>query len=472
MRDFAVMGITAALCLLCPFSPRLGLYGYYWFALMRPDILAWSGPNHYSLAIAAFTSICNSGRALQRLPALFANPLCRRLLLLVGVIALSVPFAVKPSLCIEPISLFLRMILMALFIPLVIWEASELQALFVVMAASIGLLAAKFGLSGLLAGGARFAQGYGGMLSDNNTMALAFVLAIPLCWFSRDLVRPLWAKAGMGALALLSAGGVIFTHSRGGALAAGTALLVIAWRARHRVLVGGLLLVFLAGAVYLVRDSFLKRMETIAEASEEASAKSRIILAASAVKMWLDYPIFGVGFTEDNEQELIAKYVPAAYKESYQRKVIHNTYLQMLVDAGIFALLLYVWLLLGAIWKMELSIRRLKAQGRLDAAAVPLGVQTALVAYMVGSTFLSRTSFDFFYILVMLAATWLEIETRSPGSGSVEVVQAEPNSGPAVSSEEGRECAAAAEAAEGRPWLSRTQHGSRLRMGRERRIRE
>lgn len=468
MRDLVVMGLTGLLCLLSPFQPRLGLYGYYWFALMRPDILSWSGPNRYSLFIALSALFSNSGRVLAGLPILFRNPLCRTLLLLFGVYTLSVPLAVRPELCYEPYSLFLRMIVMALLIPLAVVEEKELGMLVVIMAASIGLLAGKFGLSGILSGGARFGQGYGGMLSDNNTMALAFVMAVPLCWFSRLLVKPPWARIGLQALALLSVAGTVFTHSRGGVLAVGVTLLWIAWRSKHKLLVG-LMVIGVGGAsVYVVRDTLVSRLETIAAPTEEASAKSRIILAQSAVKLWLDHPLFGVGFTENNERELISKYVPPAYREEYAGKVIHNTYLQVLVDSGIFALLLYCLLLFGSIWRLEKTIRRLKVVGTLEDAAIPLGLQTALISYAVGSTFLSRTSFDFFYILAMTSAAWLEISRAKDDSISIEgAAIATPANGPIVD----ESAPPASVALEDRPWLTQPQGRSRLRMGRERRER-
>jgi probable O-glycosylation ligase (exosortase A-associated) len=470
MRDLIVMAITAALCILSPFNPRLGLYGYYWFALMRPDILAWSGPNRYSLIIAVVTLAANSGRALMNFSVLLRNPLCRILLLLVAVISLSVPFAVKPELCYEQYGLFMRMIVMALLIPMVITGRKELETLMVVLAVSIGFLAGKAGLSGLLAGGARFAQGYGGMLSDNNTMALAFVLAVPLCWFARLIVEPVWARMGLAALALLSAGGVIFTHSRGGALATGVALMLIAWRAKHRMLVGVLVLGFGAMAAYIVKDSFLSRMSTITSLSsveQEASARSRITLAYAAVKMSLDYPLLGVGFTELNQRALLESYLPQRYKESDGDKVIHNTYLQILVDSGFMALLLYCWLLFGAIWKMEKSIRRLSIQKEgKKAAAIPLALQTALLTYVVGSSFLSRSSFDFFYILVMVAATWLEVERTGSGPEMVEVAGAYRTVSEAPP--ETAEVTPVAPREKG-PRPSEPRGGSRLRMGRERR---
>ncbi len=416
MRNILVMIICGLVCLLSPINPSLGIYGYYWFAIMRPDILSWSGPNNYSFAMAVASLLFNFPRVLPNLAILITNSLCRTLILLFIVISLSVVAAVDPSLSIPPYLQFIRIIIMALLIPLALSDRRKVEILIVVMAASIGLLAAKYGLAGVLHGGARYAEGYGGMMNDNNTMALAFSLAIPLCYFCRPLVASVWGRGILLLAAILSIGGVFFTHSRGGVLSVATALVFIAMKSKRKLLVFLLFAGIAGGTAFLIRDTFLKRMATIKTVgSEEAesSAQSRLVLAVAAAKMWKDYPLLGVGFTETNEQRLISRYVPPEYSESYQNKVIHNTYMQMLADCGIFALILYVWLLFGAIVQMRRAARRAENAGDLVAAAAANAIMVSLITYAVGSTFLSRTSFDFFYVLAMTAAAYLNAESRT-----------------------------------------------------------
>jgi probable O-glycosylation ligase (exosortase A-associated) len=403
--------ITAALCILSPMNPSIGLAGYYWFALMRPDILAWSGPNNLSFFIAVSTLLSSISRVMTNMSVLARSWICALFLLYLVIISLSAVFAVKPALCVESLQLFARIAIMALLIPLSMTTRAELSMLVSVMALSIGFLGSKFGLSGLVAGGARFAQGYGGMLSDNNTLALALAVAVPLCWFARLLVPWKLVRAGMALSALLCAAGVVFTHSRGGALAVAAGFLVMAWRSQRRLLAASVMVLFVGVAAYMVRDSYMDRISTMLDPTEEASANSRILLAQAALKMSMQYPLFGVGFTEKNEQELITRYLPAELAESYSMKVLHNTYLQILVDSGIFAFLLYVAMLLGTIVALQRSIKRQRLVSP-EAAAIPQALQVALISYMVGAAFLSRTTFDFYYIFLMTAAAWLDIERR------------------------------------------------------------
>lgn len=417
IRYLIVISTVVGVCLLSPLRPILGLYGYYWFAMMRPDILAWAGPNRYSFLLATVTLLSNLPSILRRLPLLVLNSILRNLLLFLLVVTISVVAAVDPSLCFDRYGQFLRIFLMALVIPLIVTTEDQLRWLFVVMAGSLGLLGSKFGLWGLARGGVAFTEGFGGMLSDNNTMALAFAMAVPLCWFARLLVPWKLARLGFIAAAVCCLAAVIFTHSRGGALAVGAGLLLIVLSERRRTLAALMLAGAAAGVAYLVWDSFSSRMSTLEAPELEASARSRIELAKAAPRIWKDYPFFGVGFTESNQQRLIFKYVPPEFAAEYAGKVLHNNWLQLLVDSGIFAFLLYVWLLLSCMARMWLAGRRLSRTGNVVEAAIPYMISISLAVFAVGSTFLSRTSFDLYYVLVCTAAAWVEIQKEKEAGG-------------------------------------------------------
>lgn len=425
IRYLIVLFTVIGVCLLAPLRPILGLYGYYWFAMMRPDILSWTGPNRYSLVLAAVTLLSNLPAILRNLPLLVLNSILRNLVLFMLVVTISVITAVDPTLCFDRYNQFVRIFVMAIVIPLAIQSRDQLRWFFVVLAASLGLLGARFGLWGMLHGGAVFQVGYGGMLSDNNTMALAFAMAIPMCWFARPLVPWKFARLGFAAAALCCLAAVVFTHSRGGVLSVGMALLLITLSERRKLLAFFILFAGAVGVAYLVWDSISSRMSTLKDPEAEASARSRIELARAAPKLWLDYPLFGVGFTETNQQRLIFKYVPPQYAAEYAGKVLHNNWLQLLVDSGIFAFLLYVWLLFSSMVRTWIAARRLAKAGRAEEAAIPSAIAVSLATFAVGSTFLSRTTFDLAYVLICLTAAWLEIQKRSEVNGAE--AEAEPN---------------------------------------------
>jgi probable O-glycosylation ligase (exosortase A-associated) len=439
IRYLIVVGTVFALCVMSPFRPILGLYGYYWFAMMRPDILSWAGPNRYSLLIAVVALFSNSIRILRNLPLLILNPILRNLVLFFLTVTISVIAAVDASLCWDRYLLFSRMFLMALIIPLVIETREELRWFFLVVAGSLGLLGSKFGLWGLLRGGVVVTQGYGAMLSDNNTMALAFAMAIPLCWFSRRLVPWKWARLGFLAAAICCAAAVIFTHSRGGILAVGIGLLAVLMCERRKMLAIGVLALGVALVSYLVWDTLTTRMSTLEDPMKDASARNRILMLKAAPKLWMDYPFFGVGFTEANQQRLLFKYIDPSQASCCIGLVLHNTWAQILVDSGIFAFLLYMWLLFSTIWRSWFQARCLEREGRGEEAALLYGVACSLVTFLVGASFLSRTGFDLFYVLLCTFGAWLNVGKRA---AEVQVaVMPPPPPAPAPAPEEGTESA-------------------------------
>ncbi len=424
IRYLLVLLTVIGVCVVSPLRPIIGLYGYYWFAMMRPDILAWAGPNRYSLFIALSALLSNFPRILRNLPSLVVNSALRNLVLFFLVVTISVIAAVDPSLCTDRYVMFSRMLVMALVIPLIIENLTELKWFFVVVAGSLGLLGTKFGLWGLLRGGVVVSQGYGGMLSDNNTMALAFAMSVPICWFARLLVPWRWARLAFIGMSLCSVAAVVFTHSRGGVLSVAMAMLVIMLSERRKALTLGILAVGGLLIGFLVWDSLTKRMSTIENPMADASARNRIVMLQAAPKLWMDYPLFGVGFTESNQQRLLFKYVDPKYAANCIGLVLHNTWAQVLVDTGIFGFLLYMWLLVTTGLRSWRHARRTEREGRTDEAAILYAIACSLATFLVGATFLSRTGFDLFYALVCTYAAWVEVNRRAQSAHSLVAVAA------------------------------------------------
>ncbi|HLI86853.1 MAG TPA: putative O-glycosylation ligase, exosortase A system-associated [Bryobacteraceae bacterium] len=408
LREALFLPVIGALCLAAPFWPRIGLYGYLWFGLMRPDLLAFAeGKYPYSLALALCTAI-GASRYVARATVWLRNPFCLWLLVLQLPVGLSVLAAVQPELSFERYQAYIRMILVLLLIPLLIAQVEDCRRLLLVAAASLGLLALKFGVYGVVHGGAELNSGYGEMLADNNFLALALAMTIPLAWHCRaftssSLIRALWVGVIGAAMA-----GIVMTGSRGGSIAMLAGLLFVFLRNRRNLVPLLVIAAFLAGAVYLVQDRYLNRMETLENVHAEASAESRLLHASIALKMASDYPLLGVGFGGFNYAALAPRYMDE-YDPQLLNHVAHNSYLQMLVDSGIFAFLLYGGLLARTIIWLGRSAARMR---ELDPAyeAIPLAIQGALIVFAVGSTFYSCQRMDLPYIFLMAAAAWRTIE--------------------------------------------------------------
>jgi probable O-glycosylation ligase (exosortase A-associated) len=408
MREIVLIFVVSCLCVAAPLYPLWGLFGWVWFALCRPDALAFSF-RQYSLFIVIFTFL-GSVRYLGRIAAVFQNPFSAALVALQVPLAASVVFGRDPALAWDSYSDFLRMFAVLLLIPMLCQTLDQIRWLIVVMAFSIGTIGLKFGLWGVLQGGARFVNGYYGMMSDNNTLALGLVMAVPLCWYARELVDQKHFKWMFLAMAFFSMMAVIMTYSRGGFLAISVVLLVLFIRAKRKILVGVALTAGVAVTVFLLGQTYLDRVSTIATPDEEGSAVSRMALARLGLRMGLDHPIGGVGFGDKNEQMVMEEYM-AFEPDLRTTQVIHNNYLQIWVESGVSALLLYCGLLFGGIFWCSKVTRFLVIRAP-RYAGIPQAIQVSMIGFAVGSLFLSRVQFDFIYML-FVACGALHLVVRS-----------------------------------------------------------
>lgn len=412
MREILLQVLVLGICCVGLVRPRIGLYGYLWFSLMRPDVLAFANPSFGYSRYLAYATLAGSLRYIPDALVVFTNPICRWLLALQIPIGLSVWLALNPSLALEPYSLYVRTILMVLLIPILVRTERELFRLLLVVTWSVGFLGLKYGMYGLLHGGVQYSAGYGNStMSGNNEMGMAFAMVVPLCWYSARLVVSRLARYALFTAAFASATATIMTYSRGAALALAGVLLIIVFQSRRKAAVLVLVGLMLAPTLYLVRNSYVERLATLKSPTEEASAKDRLVLAGAAIHMWRDHPIFGVGFGRLNFMEQSGHYL--VDPEDPQGLVVHNSYLQTLVDSGIFAALLYCGLLFGTsfwLWR-SIKITRNRHPGKESYPAALLG---ALMVFAIASTFGSRETLDFYFILLMMAAAWRTVLQTLP----------------------------------------------------------
>lgn len=400
MREFILCAVVFALCCIALVKPLFGLYGYVWFALMRPDVLAWSyGRYPYSLALAV-TTVLGSLRYYFSFGRILRNPICLLLIAFQIPVVISVFMAPVPAYCWDALGQFERANMMALLIPALIATRASLERLVLLMGFSLGVLGTKFGLFGILAGGVRFSEGFGGMLSDNNDLALALAMAIPPMWHLRQVVEFSWGRLVLVGMTFCTVAAIIMTYSRGGAVTLAVVLFMLIMRSRHKLGAAILIVLLAAPAVYMVGETYQQRVSTIMDPTQEASANSRFELSKAAFHMWLDYPLTGVGFGGGNFARM--NYL---YTTVQNGSVAHNSYMQVLVDTGIFGALCYLTLLWGTILWLGLSIRRTRREVP-ELVRIPWAIQSSLIAFAVGSTFLSRVTLDITYMYLMAAASW------------------------------------------------------------------
>jgi probable O-glycosylation ligase (exosortase A-associated) len=382
--------------------PRVGIYGYIWYSLMRPDQFAYIDyANYYSTVLAACTIIGSLRLVIPNVGTLFRSKLAVGLIALLLISGISAVAAVSQPLALDAYWDHLKVMAVLLLIPVVLETPEHLRMAVIVAAGSIGFVGLKFGAWSSIHGGARLVTG---LVNDNNFLALLLAVGVPLCWYGAAMVPRKWFRLVLYGMMFFSIVAVVASYSRGGTIALGFALLIIALRSRQKVLIIALLVICSLPALYLGGDAYLRRMSTVTDPMAERSAASRIYLMKIGLRIWRDYPILGVGFGRTNQQMLMQLYFPEVVEnKAYAIKVVHNTYIQMLTDCGLVGFLPFIAVLFGAVISLGRSAHRTAPPWK----GIPWALQTSLITFAVGGMTISALpSFDAFYILIALAACW------------------------------------------------------------------
>jgi putative inorganic carbon (HCO3(-)) transporter len=410
MRDLLFTAMIAVLVPVCFRRPLMGLLVFSWLAYMRTQDLTWGFARYqrWSMLIAGVTVA--GYLFMKNRPRVLRAPLTYALTALV--LQVGVSMLISESEGESMIGRYIeyaKIIGVALFTTALVTKVEHLRMLVWIVGLSFAFYGVKIGLAGVLTGGGLFIKhGPGGMLEDNNDFALALCMGLPLLIQIGSSERNPVLRRGVFLTVPLTVLTILMTHSRGGFLSLGAMVLMLVWRSRNRFAAFAAMFAGALVAAPMLPPAFYQRISTIANFQSDGSALGRLAAWATAYRMASDNPIFGVGL-----YKFQANYRPYAASPLETARATHNAYFQIWAECGTPALLLYLFLILGSFWVLW-KIRR-RAQ-QLYTTSWILNYATmfeaSLLAFMVGSTFLSRAHFDLYYHFVAMVAAFGAIATR------------------------------------------------------------
>jgi putative inorganic carbon (hco3(-)) transporter len=314
------------------------------------------------------------------------------------VVGLSLLFASDPS---GGLTKTLRYASFFLFLFLAIQLIEDRKTLMrvirVLVAASA--LAAIYGLVQFLSGAAERASG---PIPDPNDFAYMMASVVPLAIF---LAREDRGRRWIWALStLLLFGATLATLSRGALIGL---LVLLLWAVvTRRIGFAGTVWVVLSSLVLLVL-AFTLWSSVINERLEEksrigaANVESRAAFWSAAERMWMDKPVLGVGpGAFSTEAKNYVRNSPIALEDP----LVHNSYLEILAEDGVFALLLFLGMLAAA-WIAATNAERM-ARIRRDpeSRGLATAVKGMLLVASVSGIFLSEQVSPPFWVACALAA--------------------------------------------------------------------
>lgn len=402
MRDIA---LTAFILGTLPFilkRPWIGVLMYAWLSLMTPYRFTFGFA--YSFPFVQLIAVCTLVALLVSKDQVRFEPSATLVLILMLPLwtCVTTIFAFEQAEATERLIDLLKEFLFVLVTAMVLRTRRQIDWMVWVIVVSIGFYGVKGGAFTILTGGAGRVMGPPGTsyLSDNNAIAVALIMVVPLMYYLRAEAKSHWVRHGLLAAMLLSAMAIIGTYSRGGFLAIG-AMLVFLWlKSKQKLLLTVLLVVLVPFALTSMPERWTERMNSISTYEQDSSAMGRINTWWMAFNVANDRPIVGGGFNMYTPTTF-ARYAP----DPEAVHSAHSVYFQMLGEHGYVGLLIFLSIGISAWVVARRTITLSRDRADLSwAAHLARAVQVSLVGYAAGGAFINIAYWDLIYYEIVLVA--------------------------------------------------------------------
>lgn len=278
---------------------------------MNPHRLTWgfaySFPFAQIIALAILIGTAITAVREKRPPVFLRAAEVRLLIVLWIIFTVSSIFALHPEDSWVSWQKLSKILLMTMFSMYLIDDAKKLRYLLLVIAFSIGFYGIKGGVFSIITGGhSRIWGPANSFIEDNNALALALNMTIPILYYLSETEPRRWLKNILLASAVLSAISVLFTYSRGGflGLAVVAASIFMATNLKRKLLIAVVIVMATPVIISQIPDAWFDRISTIQTYQEDGSAMSRLEAWKAAWNLAIDRPITGGGFDALNDSTL------------------------------------------------------------------------------------------------------------------------------------------------------------------------
>jgi O-antigen ligase len=256
----------------------------------------------------------------------------------------------------------------------------------------------------------------GGALGDPNFLAAGLVPAVVLAWALTAVTRSALARLALVVAVVLLLSGLVASESRGGALALlvtlAAALVVFRGR-RAQVSVVALAVLALVAVWFSASPTAWDRVSRF-----DNGGSGRSDLWTVAWRAADEHPTHGVGL--NNFTSVAPRYVrePGTLTQvqllTERPQVVHNTYLQMLTEAGVIGLGLFVVFVGGCLATAGRAARLFRQRGQPTGEVLAQAVLVATIAMLAAGVFVSAGVDKRLWILLGLGPALLALAQRMP----------------------------------------------------------
>ena len=198
MRDFLIVVIVLGSVPLALIRPQIGILVWFWLSLMNPHRWAWGYAQDFRVALVAGSATLLGwivSREAKAPPNAFIVYALAALTLWVSLAAL---FAIHPEIAIPKWEEIIKILLMTFVTMCIVQSRARIDQLVWVIAISIGIYGLKGGLFAIATGGHYRVYGPAdSFIADNNSLACALIMILPLFQYLRRIASSRWVRLGL-----------------------------------------------------------------------------------------------------------------------------------------------------------------------------------------------------------------------------------------------------------------------------------
>ncbi|MBK1849822.1 O-antigen ligase family protein [Marinobacter sp. 1-4A] len=254
--------------------------------------------------------------------------------------------------------------------------------------------------------------------SDSNGVSAALVPAgailLYYAWMGNKKVRFLCFFCGA-----LIANALVLFNSRGaflGTIASSGMFLLYMMFSKYRQkgqrgLAVLIVMVGLAGGLYVTDDLFWQRMSSLQSSDSGERGSHRVLFWMTTFEMMDDYPL-GMGVYGYNL--LSPSYLTETEREGVPFKTVHSIWFQALSEIGWHGLIVFL-VMLGSLYRMSQKAKRF-VLGRKDYEKYfhILALECSILGYLVTSTFINQFRAEILYWTILFLAVAIKVYYLHP----------------------------------------------------------
>ncbi len=402
MRSILLMMAFFVMVLSAMKMPHIGVMVWSWVAFMSPHREAWGGTTifEFNMIIAVVTL---GAWLVSREPLKVAKtPITYLLIIFALHMSLTTYLADYERTALALWDRTMKSLVLVMAIMGLINSRVRVHAMIWVIVISLGYWAVKGSGFMILSGGKYAIFGPSNtMINDNNHLAAALIMTIPLINYLRLHTANKWIRLLLIGVMFMTIFAVIGSYSRGGFIGLTMMGLVYWWRSKGKF-VGAMVigLVVIVGLMAMPQKYF-DRINTIKSTEDDTSFQGRLVMWETAIEIARKKPLTGVGFRSYEKQHIFERYNPGGGRA----RAIHSIYFEALADHGYPGLILFLTIAFVTWRNCRWIVKQTRGSPEL-AWAHDLGrmIEVSLAGYLVAGAALSLAYYDMYLALVALTA--------------------------------------------------------------------